>query len=102
MAEELFRRTEEFDDGSFYRVVAYSVEPDEHYREGVKYSFQYCDQEDENVLRYDNSRHSTDIPKHHRHVGRDEEIEPVEYPGDIAAHLELFHTELHGLRKEGE
>lgn len=52
MATQVFRDSETFGDGTFYRVVAYVVEPDEHFVEGVKYSFQYCDADGENILRY--------------------------------------------------
>lgn len=94
MAEEIFRRSDEFGDGSFYRAVAYRVKPDDHFTEGVKYSFQYCDADGENILRYDNSRHSTDIPRHHKHVGDDEKVMPVKYAGDPVSHLDKFKSEM--------
>jgi hypothetical protein len=100
VATQVFKDTETFEDGTFYRVVAYVVEPDEHFTEGVKYSFQYCDADGENILRYDNARHpGTDIPRHHKHVGDDETIEPIEYAGDPVSHREKFEREMEELRK---
>jgi hypothetical protein len=94
MAEKVFEREKLFDDGTFVEAHAYIVEPDEHFAEGVKYSFQYCDANGENILRYDNARHSTNIPRHHRHVGADETIEPVEYTGSIAKQFRKFKEEI--------
>lgn len=90
----MFEREKVFDDGTFVDARAYLVEPDEHFVEGVKYSFQYCDSDGENILRYDNARHSTDVPRHHRHVGTDEKIEPVEYAGSIAEQFRKFREEI--------
>jgi hypothetical protein len=100
MATRVFRDSEMFSDGTFYRVVAYVVEPDEHFVEGVKYSFQYCDSDGENILRYDNARHpGTDVPRHHKHVGADETTEPVEYTGNPVSHREKFENEMKEIRK---
>jgi hypothetical protein len=93
MAEKVFEREKLFDDGTFVEARAYLVEPDKQFVEGVKYSFQYCDTDGENIFRYDNARHSTDIPRHHRHVGADETIEPVEYTGSIAKQFRKFKEE---------
>jgi hypothetical protein len=95
MAEKVFEREKLFDDGTFVEARAHLVEPDEHFVEGVKYSFQYCDTDGENILRYDNARHpGTDIPRHHRHVGTDEAIEPVEYAGSITKQFRKFKEEI--------
>lgn len=100
MATQVFKDTETFENGEFYRVVAYIAEPDEHFTEGVKYSFQYCSADGENILRYDNARHpGTDIPRHHKHVGEDEKIEPIEYAGEPVSHREKFEQEMEELRK---
>lgn len=100
MATQVFRDSETSADGAFYRVVAYVVEPDEHFVEGVKYSFQYCDSDGENILRYDNARHpGKDIPRHHKHVGADEAIEPVEYAGGPVSHREKFEREMEQTRE---
>lgn len=100
MATQVFRDSETFANGAFYRVVAYVVEPDEHFVEGVKYSFQYCDSDGGNILRYDNARHpGKDIPRHHKHVGDDETIEPVEYAGDPVPHREKFENEMEEIRE---
>lgn len=100
MATQVFKDSETFEDSSFYRVVAYLVEPDDHFTEGVKYSFQYCDEAGENILRYDNARHQgAEIPRHHKHVGSDEKIEPVEYAGDPVSHRGKFEQEMEELKK---
>lgn len=100
MATQVFRDSETFSDGKFYSVVAYVVEPDEHFVNGVKYSFQYCDEDGRNILRYDNSRHpGIDIPRHHKHVGGDETIKPVEYAGDPVSHREKFEQEMEEMRE---
>jgi len=100
MATQVFRDSETFGDGAFYRVVAYVVEPDEHFVEGVKYSFQYCDADGGNILRHDNARHpGKDIPRHHKHVGADETIEPVEYAGDAMSQRKKFENEMEEMRE---
>ncbi|MFB6284155.1 MAG: DUF6516 family protein [Halobacteria archaeon] len=94
MAEKIFDDYNEYEDGTFYEAKVFRVEVSSHYPEGIKYSFQYCTPEGENILRYDNSRHHTDIPSHHKHVGAEEEIEDVEFPGDFLQHFDDFIEEV--------
>lgn len=94
-AEVILEKKSELDDGTRYEIKALSVEVDEQFEEGLKYSFQYMENDGTNILRYDNARHQgTDIPYHHKHVGADEEIEPVEFERNILEHKNKFLREI--------
>lgn len=65
-------------DGSRYEMVAWTVPPSDDYPEGVKYSFQYMNADNDTLLRFDNAPYHTDVTHHHRHTS-DGEIEPLDY-----------------------
>lgn len=81
-------------DGSRYEMVAWSVPSSDDYPEGVKYSFQYMDADDD-------APYHTDVARHHRHTP-DGEVEPLEYIGlrDLAEQFLNEVNEIHERRNE--
>ena len=83
----------EFRDGSFVEVSVTRVPESEIHEIGIKYSFQFVNPDGTPVLRYDNA-HGV----HERHEGDGDGI-PIEYEGDVEAHLERFFDEVEELRR---
>lgn len=85
----------EFDDGSFVEVGVARVPPSEEHPSGVRYRFQYVDQDGIPRLRFDNAH-----GEHERHAGPDAPGTQIEYPGDIRKHLRGFFAEVDRIRED--
>lgn len=79
-------------------MVAWAVPETDEYPEGVKYSFQYMDAENDTLLRFDNAPHHPEIAHHHRHRS-DGEIEPVAYTG-LRGLAEQFLNEVNEIHEQ--
>lgn len=83
----------EFRDGSFVEVSVSRVPESEIHETGIKYSFQFVEADGTPILRYDNA-HGV----HERHEGDGDGI-PIEYEGNVEAHLERFFEEVEAFRR---
>lgn len=86
MAERLLDEEFTYDDGSRVVVVAYRVPESEHHPEGVKYRFQYMDENGTTLLRYDDAH-----DQHDRH--RDGDVEAVTFTS-LTTHYRRFRREV--------
>lgn len=68
MATTVFEDSGTFDDGTRYEMVATAVPESEDYPEGVKYRFQYMDEDGRTLLRYDNFPDHPGVDRHHYHT----------------------------------
>jgi len=84
----LFEDRETLDDGTRYEMIATKVAKSEDYPEGVKYRFQYMDENGRTLLRLDNFPHHPDVDRHHCHDA--EGVHDVEY-GGLADHVRRFY-----------
>ena len=95
MSNDRRRARHYFPDGSFVEYSITSVPRSAAFPEGVKYRFQYVDQDGTPTLRYDNS-HGV----HERHEGPDGEGRRIEFEGSAEAHLRQFFEEVDGIRRD--
>lgn len=82
------------------RVEMFAIRDDD-YPGGWFYRFQYynpdLDEEEREILRYDNGHYDADLGWHHRHVRNDEDTEiPFQ---NIVSHVALFLQEIAELTK---
>lgn len=80
-----------FDDGTRYEVIATAIPKSDDYPEGVKYRFQYMDEDGRTILRFDNFPDHPGVGRHHRHT-RDG-VYDVEYSG-LKDHVRTFYDEM--------
>ncbi len=106
-SEEIFKDQIQFEDGSRIFAVAYEVPEDPRYGENILVRFQYydpgLDREDKTILRYDNTheREGWMLHKHDFRKGR-EEIQAIEYEGDVMALYDTFLKEVEKYRERNE
>lgn len=102
---EIFKDQQVFEDGTRLEAVVYDVPDDPQFPEDVKVRFQFydpdLDREDKTILRYDNT-HVREGHKFHKHDVRegDEEIEPIEFQGDVMALYDTFLQEVKTYREQ--
>lgn len=96
MAQRVLNDERILADGTRVDAVAYSVEPSDEYPEEVKYSFQYYDpEEDETLLRYDNShRYEGHETAHHKHRHDTDAPTEIGYPGTVSEQYRKFLNEV--------
>ncbi len=92
----IYRESDTFPDGTRYEMVATLVPETEEYPEGVKYRFQYMDEDGRTLLRFDNFPHHPGVDRHHYHAP-DGVHDDVEYTG-LLAHVQKFRDEMDARR----
>jgi len=85
------------DDGSRYEMVATAVPESEDYPEGIKYRFQYMDDDGRTLLRFDNFPGHPGVARHHYHT-TDGVHDDIEYTS-LADHVRTFHEKLDTYRE---
>ena len=88
----IYEDADSFDDGSRYEMIATAVPKSDEYPEGVKYRFQYMNEDGRTILRFDNFPEHPGVDRHHYHTP-DGVFDDIEYTG-LAAHVRLFHAEI--------
>ena len=95
-----FQDDNEFDDGSRYEMIAWSVPTNNKYPKGIKYGFQYMAATNATLLRYDNYT-DTETPgtsRHHRHHYR-EGVTDIAFTG-LQDHIRRFKQEVDEIHDE--
>ncbi|MCH7873668.1 MAG: hypothetical protein IH965_00020 [Gemmatimonadetes bacterium] len=87
----VYSANNEFEDGNRYEMLAWSIPESEEYPEGIKYRFQYMDEDGSTLLRYDNSHHREGVGMHHRHTS--DSVEGMEFEG-LTTHIRRFKEDI--------
>lgn len=93
----LFHADATFVDGTRYEMVATAVPQSDDYPEGIKYRFQYMDDNGETILRFDNVPEHPDAPRHHVHTPSGT-VEPIDFEG-LSAHIRAFEEAVDAYRE---
>ena len=92
----IYEDADSFDDGSRYEMIATAVPKSDEYPEGVKYRFQYMNEDGRTILRFDNFPEHPGVDRHHYHTP-DGVFDDIEYTG-LADHVRLFRAEMAEMR----
>lgn len=92
----IYEDADSFDDGSRYEMIATAVPKSDEYPEGVKYRFQYMNEDGRTILRFDNFPEHPGVDRHHYHTP-DGVFDDIEYTG-LADHVRLFRAEMADMR----
>ena len=92
----IYEDADSFDDGSRYEMIATAVPKSDEYPEGVKYRFQYMNEDGRTILRFDNFPEHPGVDRHHYHTP-DGVFDDIEYTG-LADHVRLFRAEMADIR----
>jgi len=90
--------TDTFPDGTRYEMVATVVPQGEDYPEGIKYRFQYMDEEGRTTLRFDNFPDHPGVDRHHYHT-TDGVHDDIEFTG-LQDHVQAFRDAVNELREQ--
>ena len=85
-----------FDDGTRYEMIATEIPASEDYPEGIKYRFQYMDEDGRTVLRFDNFPDNPGVGRHHYHTP--EGVDDIEFTS-LRDHVRRFYDEMDARRE---
>ncbi len=95
-ATTVYEDSDSFPDGTRYEMVALSVPPSKDYPEGIKYRFQYMDEDGQTFLRFDNFPDHPGVDRHHYHTP--DGVYDIEYTS-LKDHVQMFYDEMDERRK---
>lgn len=96
-SEKVFEDTGIYDDGTRYQMIATAVPESEDYPEGIKYRFQYMDEDGRTLLRFDNFTHHPGVDRHHYHTPEGD-FDDAEYTG-LRDHVTAFYEAMDDHRR---
>ena len=86
-----------FDDETRYEMIATEIPTSDDYPEGIKYRFQYMDEDGRTVLRFDNFPDHPGVGRHHYHTP-DGVYDDIEYT-TLGDHVRTFYDEMDARRE---
>lgn len=92
----VFEDSDTFADGTRYEMIATAVPESNDYPEGIKYRFQYMDEEGQTLLRFDNFPNHPGVGRHHYHTP-DGVFDDVEYTS-LRDHIQSFYEDVDAWR----
>lgn len=93
----LYEDLDTFEDGTWYEMIATAAPVTAEYPEGVKYRFQYVDEDGRTLLRFDTFPEHPGVDRHHCHALAG--VHDVEYAG-LPDHVRAFYDAVDELREE--
>lgn len=95
-ATTVYEDSDSFADDTRYEMVALSIPTSEDYPEGIKYRFQYMDEDGHTLLRFDNFPDHPGVDRHHYHTP--DGVCNIEYTG-LTDHVQTFYDEMDERRR---